>query len=73
MTASITTLEQLLERYGDTLYRIAILFAASPAQAHELLLRFARSHTTSPIPSDDQQLISALLPFMAELPERRCV
>ena len=71
MTASITTLEQLLERYGDTLYRIAILFAASPAQAHELLLRFARSHTTSPIPSDDQQLISALLPFMAELPERR--
>lgn len=71
MTASITTLEQLLERYGDTLYRIAILFAASPAQAHELLLRFARSHITAPIPSDDQQLISSLLPFLAELPERR--
>lgn len=64
-------MEQLLERYGDTLYRIAILFAASPAQAHELLLRFARSYATQPVPSDDQQLLEAILPFMAAIPDRR--
>lgn len=61
----------MLERYGDTLYRIASLFAASPAQAHELLLRFARSYTTALVPSDDQQLLEALLPLMQEIPDRR--
>ncbi|HEU5086835.1 MAG TPA: hypothetical protein VFT99_05295, partial [Roseiflexaceae bacterium] len=69
MIQSTPTLEQVLERFGDDLYRLALLLTADTAQAYAVLVR-AASHLTENITDLSSGVpIGALLAALP--PERR--
>lgn len=70
MPATLTDLEQALQRYGDELYRLALLLAPDEAGAAALLIRTAHSLAARPVARfDEPTLFAALADAMP--PERR--
>lgn len=68
-TMQTTPLENGLHRYGDDLYRLALLLTLDPARAAKALLAMVRRLAQAPdAPGDEPALIDALV---AELPRER--